>query len=58
MNVEVYQGHINKTYGTKFNIPVVYYSNLMAVAFGSSSKEAALNGQMIRAKQLEEIANK
>ena len=58
MNVEVYQGHINKTYGTKFNIPVVYYSNLMAVAFGKSSKEAALNGQMIRAKQLEDIANK
>jgi heterodisulfide reductase subunit B len=56
MNVEVYQGHINKTYGTKFDIPVVYYSNLMAVAFGHNSKESALNGQMIRAKKLEDIA--
>jgi heterodisulfide reductase subunit B len=58
MNVEVYQGHINKTYGTKFDIPVVYYSNLMAVAFGHSANEAALNGQMIRARKLEEIAGK
>ncbi len=58
MNVEVYQGHINKTYGTKFEIPVVYYSNLMAVAFGHSANEAALNGQMIRARKLEEIAGK
>jgi heterodisulfide reductase subunit B len=58
MNVEVYQGQINKTYGTKFNMPVVYYSTLMSVAFGRSAKDAALDGQMIRAKQLEDLANK
>ncbi len=56
MNVEVYQGHINKTYGTKFNIPVVYYSTLMSVAFGRSAKDAALDGQVIRAKKLEDLA--
>jgi heterodisulfide reductase subunit B len=58
MNVEVYQGQINKTYGTKFNIPVVYYSTLMSVAFGRNAKDAALDGQMIRATQLEALANK
>lgn len=58
MNVEVYQDQINATYGTKFNIPVTYYSTLMAVAFGKSAKEAALEGQVIRAKQLEDIAAK
>ncbi len=58
MNVEVYQGHINQKYGTKFNMPVVYYSTLMSVAYGHSAKEAGLDGQVIRAKQLEEIASK
>lgn len=58
MNVEVYQGQINKTYGTKFNIPVVYYSTLMSVAFGQSAKQAALDGQMIRAKKLEALVKK
>jgi heterodisulfide reductase subunit B len=58
MNVEVYQGQINKRYGTKFKMPVVYYSTLMAVAYGKSGKEAGLDGQIIRAKQLEEIAAK
>ncbi len=58
MNVEVYQNHINKRFGTKFNIPVVYYTTLMSVAFGKSAKEAALDGQMIRAARLEEIAGK
>jgi len=56
MNVEVYQPDINTTYGTKFNMPVVYYSTLMAVAFGRSAKDAALNGQVIPAKQLEDLA--
>lgn len=58
MNTEVYQDHINKKYGTKFNIPSVYYSTLMSVAYGKTAKEAALDGQIIRAKKLEEIAAK
>lgn len=58
MNVEVYQDQINQKYGTKFKIPVVYYSTLMSVAFGQSAKEAALDGQVIPAKQLEAIATK
>lgn len=56
MNVEVYQGHINKRHGTNFSMPVVYYSTLMAVAYGKSGKEAGLGGQVIRAKQLDELA--
>jgi heterodisulfide reductase subunit B len=58
MNVEVYQDQINERHGTKFSIPVVYYSQMMDVAFGRSAADAALNGQVIKAKQLEAIANK
>ena len=58
MNVESYQSNINKTYGTKFSIPVVYYSQLIAVAYGKSGKDAALDGQIIRARKLEDLANK
>lgn len=58
LNVEVYQDHINQTYGTRFQLPVVYYSTLMSVAFGRSAKDAALQGQVIRAKPLEELASR
>ena len=58
MNVEVYQGQINKTYGTQFKMPVVYYSTLMSVAYGKGAKQAALGGHVIPAKKLEEIAAK
>lgn len=58
LNVEAYQGQINKKYNTKFDIPVVYYSTLMSVAYGKSYKESGLNGQIIKAKQLDEITKK
>ena len=49
---------INAKYGTKFNIPVTYYSTLMSVAYGKTGKESGLDGQIIKAKQLEAIASK
>jgi heterodisulfide reductase subunit B len=57
-NTEIYQDQINARYGTKFNMPVVYYSTLMSVAFGRNAKDAALDGQVIPAKKLEDIAGK
>lgn len=58
MNVEVYQDIINKKFGKKYKMPVVYYSQLMAVAYGASAKEAGLDGNIVRATKLEEIAAK
>lgn len=55
-NVEVYQSEINKKQGTSFNMPVVYYSQLLTVAYGGTAQEAGLDGQIIRATRLEEIA--
>ncbi len=57
-NVEIYQSEINRKQGTKFSMPVLYYSQLMTVAYGGSAKQAGLDGQVIRAKKLEEIAVK
>ena len=54
-NVEIYQDEINARFGSKFAMPVVYYSQLISVAYGRNSKDAALDGQLIRAKKLESI---
>ncbi len=55
----MYQDAINKKFGTKFNIPVVFYSQLMAVAFGmDGSKDAALDRNMIEPVKLIELAKK
>jgi heterodisulfide reductase subunit B len=52
MNLEAYQKKINKALGTNFNIPVVFITQLMAVAFGLSKKEAALDRLLISAGQV------
>lgn len=49
MNLEAYQKRINKALGTQFNIPVVFVTQLMAVAFGLGRKEAALDRLLISA---------
>lgn len=57
-NVEVYQSEINKKQGTKFALPVVYYSELMSVAYGGGVKQSGLDGHIIQPKKLQDIANK
>lgn len=53
-NVEIYQSEINKKKGSKLAMPVVYYSQLMTVAYGSR-KDAGLDRQLIPAAGLEKI---
>ena len=57
-NVEIYQSEINKRHGTKLDMPVAYYSQLMAVAYGATPKAAGLDGHVIQPKKLQEIAVK
>ncbi len=53
-NVEMYQTQINKEFGTSFNIPVVFYSQLMASAFGlDSKKDAGLDKNTVRSEKLD-----
>jgi heterodisulfide reductase subunit B len=54
-NVEIYQSEINKKNGTKLAVLVVYYSQLMTVAYGGSLKDAGLDGQVISATGLDKI---
>jgi len=39
-------------------MPVVYYCQLVSAAYGRSVRDTALDGQIFKAKQLEEIAAK
>jgi heterodisulfide reductase subunit B len=57
-NVEIYQDDINARYKTNFNMPVMYYSQLMDVAFGRNATDSALDGNIIQSKELRAIADK
>jgi heterodisulfide reductase subunit B2 len=55
-NVEIYQADINRAYDTKYAMPVVYYAQLMTIAYGGDAKESGLDGQIVRSPKLEAIA--
>jgi heterodisulfide reductase subunit B len=58
-NVEMYQDAVNKKFGTDFDIPVVFYSQLMAVAFGlDPHKAGSLQRNTIRSEKLEGMGKK
>jgi heterodisulfide reductase subunit B2 len=52
MNLDVYQNRINKTYGTKFQLPIVYFTQLMGLAFGLNESGLGLNRSVVPATQL------
>lgn len=43
MNLDAFQIKVNKAYGTNYNIPVLFFTQLMALAFGMDRKKAALD---------------
>ena len=58
-NVEMYQDQINAKFGTDYKIPVVFYSQLMAVAFGmDGEKDAGLQRNTITSDKLDAMAKK
>jgi heterodisulfide reductase subunit B2 len=57
-NVEIYQSEINKKKGTSLNMPVVYYSQLLSVAYGGGAKQAGLDGNLIQPSKLRGIATR
>jgi heterodisulfide reductase subunit B len=52
LNLDAYQASINKTYGTTFNLPIVYFTQLMGVAFGMDSKNLGLTQCIVPATAL------
>jgi len=51
LNLDAYQNAVNAHFGTKFDIPVVYFTQLMGLAFGIPAKDLGFGKEMISAKK-------
>ncbi len=47
MNLEGYQPRVNKAFGTDFNIPVMYFTQLAGLALGADPKQLAIDKQVV-----------
>jgi len=52
MNLEAYQGNVNKLFGTDFSVPILYFTQLTGVAFGFSRKALGINEELIPSQAL------
>jgi heterodisulfide reductase subunit B len=43
MNLDIYQQKVNSLFGTKFDIPVIYFTQLIGLAMGKNPKELGLD---------------
>jgi heterodisulfide reductase subunit B len=52
LNLDAYQSKINKVYGTNFAFPIVYFTQLMGIAFGIDSKGLGINHCIVPAQKV------
>ncbi len=57
-NIKIDEDQINPKFGSNFEMPVVYYSQLVSVVCVRDVEDSASDSKLIKAKQLEEIAAK
>lgn len=47
LNLDIYQGHVNARFGTRFRLPVLFFTQLMGLAFGFSAESLGLGWEII-----------
>ena len=59
LNLECYQGDVNREFGTEYRIPVLYFTQLMGLAMGIGQRKLGIGTELIPAKAvLECVARK
>ncbi len=46
-NLELYQGAVNRKFGTEFKIPVIYFTQMLGYAMGASAKDLMLGTELV-----------
>lgn len=51
MNVDAYQGEMNHHFGTSYHMPIIFFTQLMGLAFGMDAKELGFGMELVSAKK-------
>lgn len=52
VNLECYQSQVNQEYGTNFEIPVLYFTQLIGLAMGIQPKKLGVGTELVSAKEV------
>lgn len=51
LNIDAYQGEMNRHFGTSYHMPVVFFTQLMGIAFGMRARELGFGTELVSAKK-------
>ena len=51
-NLDVYQGRVNKKFKTNYKLPVLFFTQLMGIAFGLDEKDLGLKASIVPAERV------
>jgi heterodisulfide reductase subunit B2 len=52
LNLDVYQSQVNHMFGTNFDIPILYFTQLMGLAFGFKEEDLGFGSEIVSAKEV------
>jgi heterodisulfide reductase subunit B len=52
MNVDAYQGEMNRHFGTDYHMPIIFFTQLMGLAFGLDAKALGFGREFVSTKAL------
>lgn len=47
INLEVYQTEVNREFGTQLSMPVMYFTQLLGLAFGIPAKKLGIGSEVV-----------
>ena len=50
LNLDAYQDQVNRRFGTRYKMPILYFTQVMGLAFGMSPKSVAIGKEIISAE--------
>ena len=51
MNIDAYQGEMNRHFHTNYHMPVIFFTQLMGLAFGMDAKQLGFGMELVSAKK-------
>ncbi len=50
MNIDAYQGEMNRHFGTHYHMPILFFTQLIGLAFGHASTELGLGSEIVSSR--------
>jgi heterodisulfide reductase subunit B len=51
LNLDAYQADVNRRFGTDYNIPILYFTQLIGLAYGFTPREMGIGKEFVSARQ-------